>query len=62
MEGLNFRTSTSRNSNVESQNYQEYLEDAFEIHETDEEYSESNCDSRIDLENSSAVRRNGKSS
>lgn len=25
-------------------------DDAFEIEETDEEYSESNCDSRIELE------------
>lgn len=30
--------------------YTEYLEDAFEIHETDEEYSESNKDSRIEME------------
>ena len=32
------------------QDYVEYLEEAFEIHETDEEYSESNKGSHQDLD------------
>ncbi len=56
-----YKTSASRNSQMEGSEYQEYVEDAFEIHETDEEYSESNCDSRVDLEQQQNKNNNNNS-
>lgn len=39
---------TNKTMNVD--NSTDYMEDDFEIHETDEEYSESNRDSQADLQ------------